>query len=221
MAFWILLALAPEGLMAASPAGTVTGQVSWAESLLPLLQSRGFASLYRQATSPASNPLEDVVVYLEKVDVNFPVPSRNAVSRHRGWRFEPRVLPVLVGQRLVITNEDSYDHPLASDSRRNKPFRRILKAGSVPLIYRPSYHEIFTVTCEGHLRSELHVLALQNPYYAQPGKDGSFILSDVPPGQYTLVAWHPDLAPVTAQVSVLARRDSSVVLHFEKGRNYP
>jgi hypothetical protein len=34
-------------------------------------------------------------------------------------------------------------------------------------------------------------LAVDNPYYALTGPEGTFTITDVPPGEYTLVAWHP------------------------------
>jgi len=33
-----------------------------------------------------------------------------------------------------------------------------------------------------------HVFVAESPYYALTGKDGSFTITDVPPGSYTLVA---------------------------------
>jgi uncharacterized protein (DUF2141 family) len=44
------------------------------------------------------------------------------------------------------------------------------------------------VECDAHGWMLAHVFVAENPYYALTGKDGSFSISDVPPGDYTLVA---------------------------------
>ena len=40
-----------------------------------------------------------------------------------------------------------------------------------------------------------------NPYYALTGHDGSFTITDVPPGNYTLVAFQPFTGPVQQPVT--------------------
>jgi len=183
--------------------------------------SRGYASLYRKAAEPAGDPLADVVVHLVEVPGRHPVPERNAVSHHKAQGFSPRVLTPLRGQRLVIANDDPYDHQLRSDSKRNTPFNSRLKAGGPPLIYRTQHTEEFTISCSMHLKSACHVLVLQNPHFSRLGKDGSFRLKELPPGTYELRAWHPDFAPVSTRVTVLARREVAVNLIFEKVRYAP
>lgn len=202
----------------AAPTGTLTGTVEFAANLGPSLPVKGYSSLYRSASEPSVDPRADVVVYLENVPGTFTPPPRNAVTHHKAQHFIPRVVPLLKGQRFVIANDDPYDHAVQSESRKNQPFKRILKAGSPPLVYRTSYVEEILIHCTGHLRSVGYVLVLQNPFFTTIEKNGSFRLKDVPPGNYTLRAWHPDLAPVSTQVTVLARRELEINLIFEKVR---
>jgi hypothetical protein len=216
-----LLLFALPCSVAAAPSGTISGNVEVPETLASHLSNRGYASLYRKAATPPVHGLEDVVVYLESVPGTHPAPERNAVTRHKAQDFSPRVLPVLKGQRLVVASDDPYDHVLSSDSRRNPPFRRRLQSGGPPLIYRTVAAETFIISCSGHLRSWCHVLVLQNPFYAVPARNGSYQLKDVPPGSYVLWAWHPDFAPVSTRVTVLARREVAVNPIFEKVRYAP
>jgi uncharacterized protein (DUF2141 family) len=44
------------------------------------------------------------------------------------------------------------------------------------------------VECDAHGWMLAHVFVAESPYYALTGKDGSFTITDVPPGSYTLVA---------------------------------
>lgn len=34
-------------------------------------------------------------------------------------------------------------------------------------------------------------LVAENPYYDMTKEEGQFEISDIPPGEYTLAAWHP------------------------------
>ncbi|WP_447979409.1 carboxypeptidase-like regulatory domain-containing protein [Candidatus Nitrospira bockiana] len=60
---------------------------------------------------------------------------------------------------------------------------------------------------------ESWALSIDHPYYAMTGPDGRFTLSDVPPGQYRLVAWHPAIG-VTMERPVTVPSGGSVTQDF-------
>ena len=63
--------------------------------------------------------------------------------------------------------------------------------------------------------------AVDNPYYMVTDKDGQFSLSDVPAGEYSLMAWHPGVGMVLEKnVSVSAKKTVQIDFTFEspKGR---
>src|SRR5436309_3166811 len=65
---------------------------------------------------------------------------------------------------------------------------------------------IFVMQCGFHAYMESWGMAVENPYYAVTASDGSFTLTDVPPGDYTLVAWHPQAGQALEQkVTVTAQ----------------
>jgi hypothetical protein len=43
-----------------------------------------------------------------------------------------------------------------------------------------------------------------HPFFAITGDDGSFVIPDVPPGNYTLLAWHETLKTQTIPITVKA-----------------
>src|SRR3546814_17564655 len=45
------------------------------------------------------------------------------------------------------------------------------------------------VECDAHGWMLAWIYVADSPYYALTGEDGSFSLTDVPPGDYTLVTW--------------------------------
>nr|NIQ08996.1 PEGA domain-containing protein [Gammaproteobacteria bacterium]NIQ74980.1 PEGA domain-containing protein [Gammaproteobacteria bacterium]NIW09415.1 PEGA domain-containing protein [Gammaproteobacteria bacterium] len=48
------------------------------------------------------------------------------------------------------------------------------------------------------------VQVVDNPYFAQTGADGVFTISDIPPGEYTMVVWQEWLGETEMQVTVNA-----------------
>ena len=68
--------------------------------------------------------------------------------------------------------------------------------------------------CGFHAYMESWGMAVENPYSAVTASDGSFTLTDVPPGDYTLVAWHPQTGPaLERKVAVTAK--GTVTTGFE------
>jgi hypothetical protein len=49
-----------------------------------------------------------------------------------------------------------------------------------------------------------YVHVLPHPFFAITGDDGSFVISGVPPGSYTLLVWHESLKPQTQAITVSA-----------------
>ncbi len=75
---------------------------------------------------------------------------------------------------------------------------------------------IFVMQCGFHAYMESWGMAVENPYYAITDGDGSFTLTDVPPGDYTLVAWHPQAGPMLEQrVTVKPRQTVTASFQFK------
>ncbi|MBI3357533.1 MAG: carboxypeptidase regulatory-like domain-containing protein [Nitrospirae bacterium] len=80
---------------------------------------------------------------------------------------------------------------------------------------------IFVMQCGFHAYMESWGLAVDNPYYILTAADGSFSLADVPPGDYTLMAWHPGVGTMLEKkVTVPAKQTVQADFVFEspKGR---
>jgi hypothetical protein len=60
------------------------------------------------------------------------------------------------------------------------------------------------------------VYGAENPYYAVTSKDGAFKIADVPPGSYTLVAWHELTGEIEMPVTVQAKQAAEVKVELKK-----
>lgn len=80
---------------------------------------------------------------------------------------------------------------------------------------------IFVMQCGFHAYMESWGMAVDNPYYMVTGEDGTFSLTDVPAGDYTLVAWHPGVGTMLEKkITVSAKQAVSADFVFDspKGR---
>ena len=64
-------------------------------------------------------------------------------------------------------------------------------------------------------------MVVKNPYYAITQEDGNFKISDIPPGEYTLSAWHPGVNKFIEQKVTVKEKgvaQANFVLQSPKGR---
>ncbi len=89
------------------------------------------------------------------------------------------------------------------------------------VIHMTKGRRIFVMQCGFHAYMESWAMAVDNPYYMLTTADGNFSLTDVPPGEYTLVAWHPGVGTtLEKKITVPAKGTVSADFQFEspKGR---
>ena len=75
---------------------------------------------------------------------------------------------------------------------------------------------VVAVTCDRHDFMENWLYVVNNPYFAISDKDGQFNIEKIPPGTYTLVAWHPVLGTQQQQVVIEANGRSQIHFEFNK-----
>jgi hypothetical protein len=57
------------------------------------------------------------------------------------------------------------------------------------------------------------VLVLENGAFGETDKEGKFVISNVPPGRYTINAWKPKTQRVTSEIEVAPGQEA--VVNFE------
>jgi hypothetical protein len=73
------------------------------------------------------------------------------------------------------------------------------------------------IDCDAHGWMEGWIYVVDNPYYAVTGADGKFTISNVPAGNYKLVAVHPFTGPNEQSVTVAAGKPTDLNIELEKG----
>lgn len=78
---------------------------------------------------------------------------------------------------------------------------------------KPRRSSYIGINCEAHNFMFGYILAPSHPYAVVVGDDGSFSIDNIPPGKYTLKAWHPRYGVKKAKITVSAK--GTVDANFE------
>jgi hypothetical protein len=153
--------------------------------------------------------LKNVEVYLKDISKGKALPTDpvaiSLVNTH--CMFSPRVQAATVGQQIKISSEDPIlhnTHPQNNDTNATLynialPFKGF--SVTKPL---PATPQLIKVKCDAHEWMHAWIWEFDHPYFATTGDDGRFIIKDVPPGTYTLVAWQEAVGEKTMPVTVAA-----------------
>jgi hypothetical protein len=138
--------------------------------------------------------LANVVVMIksdEAAALGGAVPSEPAVLDQKGCQYVPHVLPVMVGQKLLIKNDDPFLHNVHSLAQTNPGFN-FGQPNKDPgkEAESPKTAENIKVKCDVHPWMGAWIIAVDHPFFGTSGEDGNFTIKNVPDGEYTFVAWH-------------------------------
>ncbi len=148
--------------------------------------------------------LENVVVYVAEGlgDRTFEVPTQPVVVEQKACMYQPHVLAVRANQPLHVVNDDSTSHNIHPTPANNREWNKAEPPGS-------SVDETFAreeiaipVKCNLHPWMHGYIAVFKHPYFAVTGKDGSFDLNSLPPGIYTIKAWHEKLGTSTQTITI-------------------
>jgi hypothetical protein len=82
---------------------------------------------------------------------------------------------------------------------------------------------IFVMQCGFHAYMESWGVAVNNPYFAKADEQGRFSITDVPPGTYKLVVWHPYVRTTNEQTVVVGKSqtvETHITIQAPTGRLY-
>jgi hypothetical protein len=133
----------------------------------------------------------------------YETPTAPVVLDQEGCRYEPHVFGVFVGQPVEIHNSDPTLHNVHAIPTINDEFNRGQQASMPPFTRtfdRPEIGLVFRCDVHGWMRAYANVVT--HPFFAVTKDDGAFEIKGLPPGTYTIEAWHERLGTQTQQVTI-------------------
>jgi uncharacterized protein (DUF2141 family) len=117
---------------------------------------------------------------------------------------------------IVIVNADPVMHNTHGFLGKATVFNVALPIKGQRLERKVTKPGLMRVECDAHGWMLAWIYAAENPYVAVTQKDGSFELTDVPPGSYTLVAWHELTGETEMPVTVKAKAPVELNVELKK-----
>ena len=165
---------------------TITRGLTKKRVTLPAYQLRG--APVKSPPQTSVDELTRVAIYLEGPGLCPGKPLHLEMKQHNR-QFEPDILLVPIGSTVSFPNGDPIFHNVFSFS----------KAKEFDLGYYPSGQSrtlrfdkpgIAQVYCHLHPNMRSAIVVVPGAWYGQPEADGNLVFSDVPGGDYKIVAWH-------------------------------
>ncbi len=152
-------------------------------------------------------------------DYTFSTPSDAVTLDQEGCHYKPHVLGVQANQKVRITNSDPTQHNVHPTPRFNPEWNQTQPNGAPPIEKTFARTEVLIpVKCNQHPWMKAYIGVLKHPFHGVSGEDGAFTIKGVPPGTYTVAAWHekggPNGTEKTMQVTVPANGSAKADFAF-------
>lgn len=151
-----------------------------------------------------NNSVQNVVIYVSAGDQPAPAPAEPVRYDQKGCEYVPHVVALQAGQAIEIYNNDQTSHNIHPLSTANPEWNKSQPAGSPPIKATYDKPEFIAVKCNVHPWMHGYFVVLRTSHYAVSGNDGTFTLKDLPPGKYTITAWHEKFSSQSQEVTVTA-----------------
>ena len=206
----LVIALAPQlsagqsgyQVVSVQDGGTIRGTVKWQGALPHLVASeinkdpqvcdplgQKHRDLERLLVAP-NGGVANTVVFLRDISRGkaMDLPASRRSLNQKNCRYEPHILLVPLQATLAVKNSDPLLHTvqMSGSADYNLPF--VLDGQEIT---RPMTREgRVSLRCNVHVWMNGEMVVARHPYYAVTDQDGNFALTQVPPGDYEIVAWH-------------------------------
>ena len=218
-------AAAPAAVIDEANAATLTGKVSFTgdkPSMRTIDMSATPACMRAHAGSPQKS--EEVVVNdngtlrYAFVWVKAGVPDRQWPAaatpmdlNQEGCMYKPHVIGVMANQDIKIINSDPTNHNIHPLPKVNQEWNESQPPQGDPRLKHFAREEVMiAVKCNVHPWMRSYIGVVGHPFFAVTGPDGAFSIKGLPPGKYTLEAWHEKYGTQDVEVTVAPKESKAV-----------
>ncbi len=168
--------------------------------------------------SEENHGLKNVVVSLKNIKASATPEATTAQMDQNKCRYVPHVQVVPVGTTVEIINSDGILHNVHAYYNGLDPKNTVFNKAQ-PKFLKKIKQEldkpgIYYYRCDVHAHMSAYIVALDHPYYAVSDDKGKFTIANVPPGKYTVQAWHEALGTLEKEVTVEAGKVAQVTFEI-------
>lgn len=209
-------------------AGTISGKVNFtgAKPDVRTIDMSGNEACAKAHSTPqkseevvvnSNGTLKYVFVWVKSgvPDRPWPAPAAPAVLDQMGCMFEPHVFGVMVNQDVKFANSDNTNHNIHPLPRVNTEWNHSEPPKTSDLVKRFNKQEVMIpVKCNIHPWMRAFLGVVNHPFFAVTGDDGTFKIRGLPPGKYTVEAWHERYGRKAVELTIGTKEDKTVDFEF-------
>lgn len=203
--------------------GIVSGKVvfkgKWTPATIPVTKDQEVCGKSKKDPSllvSESGEVQNAVVYIADIDKGKKMEPQEVTLDQKDCEYHPHVLAFPAGSTVEVKNPDGILHNIHSYSERNDAFNLAQPKFKKTLAVKIEKPEIIQVKCDVHGWMSGWFFVSENPYFTVTENAGSFKLTDVPTGTYTLEVWHETLGKVSQKVTVKPKEEVKVTFELSK-----
>ncbi len=194
-----IAAIAVFALLTAATAfgAAVRGQINITQrltkaSLRPVATAYGRGVLVEPkgvAEDLSANELDRIAIYIES-NASLSAEPVTAVIEQRGRRFVTQTVVIPIGSEVSFPNFDPIFHNVFSLSKARSFDLGNYSKGQTRIVKfrKPGFVKVY---CHLHPDMRAVVVVTPNDRATKPTALGEYQIPDVPPGEHTLIVWHP------------------------------
>lgn len=173
--------------------------------------------------------LRGVFVFIDKIKEGkkWAVPREGKfLIDQKGCRFRPWAQVIKPGPITIRNSDAGVLHNINTREMIGVEKGRIVKRtlfnfgqpdpGDISEKLKPRRSHFIAVNCEAHNFMFGFMMAPKHPYAVVVGEDGSYTIKDVPPGKYTVKAWHPRFGVKKTKLAIKAGESADLKFAFSK-----
>jgi hypothetical protein len=170
-----------------------------------------------EVTVGSDGGVQEAVVYLEEVEQGkaWPAEAQEPVLDNKECMFLPHIQAIPAGS-LGVHNSDPVLHNTHGFYGRRTAFNIALPNQGQTIDVDLERSGQVRIECDAHGWMLGWIYVVDNPYYAVTGEGGTFEITEVPPGEYTLVANQAYTGPVEVEVTVEAGATVEVPVELQQ-----
>ncbi len=222
-----LAMLSSAAVFAGSSGGTVTGKVTL-DGTPPKPKAIDMSkepTCAKQYSTPLTtetvvvgpgNALEYVVVYISAgAPAETTAPATPVTFDQKNCHYTPHVLAFQMNQELKVVNSDPTSHNIHPLPKINHEWNKSQPPGTPPFSEKFDKEEMIPVKCNVHPWMHGYFAVLKTSHHAVTGADGSFSLTNLPPGKYTITAWHEAYGTQAQEVTIAGNDTKTINFVFK------
>jgi len=159
--------------------------------------------------------LENVVVYISAGADDANAPAEAITFTQKGCQYLPHVLAMHTNQDFKVVNDDQTSHNIHPLAKVNREWNKSQPPGSPPIDAKFDQPEFISVKCNIHPWMHGWFVVLKTNHYSISKDDGGFSLPNLPPGKYTVTAWHEDYGTQTQDVTITGNETKAIDFSFK------